>query len=125
MMWFAGLRGAIAFALALNVPATTPGQAVIVTTTLFIVFVTTIICGGLTERMLTSLGLKASQPCWNESSAGKMLLNEGQAKYTGMHKIWRDLDENFLKHWFGGDMRSSREVGYGGCSSSDGLCLRM
>jgi len=121
MMWFAGLRGAIAFALALNVPATTPGQAVIVTTTLCIVFVTTIVCGGMTERMLSTLGLKAAQPSWDDGDAGNTLLNNGvkkhpekcrtwdNAKYSGMHKIWRDLDDNLLKPWFGGDMRSSRQ----------------
>jgi len=58
MLWFAGMRGAIAFALAFNVDERVEGRSVIVTTTSFIVFFTTIICGGLTNRMLTALDLK-------------------------------------------------------------------
>jgi len=57
MIWFAGLRGAIAFALALNIPTSLPGQASIVTTTLFIVFFTTLVLGGLTETVMLRLGL--------------------------------------------------------------------
>lgn len=58
VMWFAGLRGAIAFALALNTPTT--HSATIVTTTLSVVIFTTLICGGFTEPLLSLLGLKQS-----------------------------------------------------------------
>jgi len=61
MLWFAGLRGAIAFALAINVDAGVTHQGVILTTTTFIVFFTTIICGGLTDRILTALDLKVKK----------------------------------------------------------------
>lgn len=61
LLWFAGLRGAIAFALALNVGKDVAGRGVIVTTTTFIVFFTTIFCGGLTELILTTLDLKVKQ----------------------------------------------------------------
>ena len=47
VIWFAGLRGAIAFALAMTL--TTPNKGYIVTTTLCIVIFTTIVCGGSTE----------------------------------------------------------------------------
>lgn len=57
MVWFAGLRGAISFALAVNVPSKLPGQAVIVTSTLSIIFFTTLVMGGLTDVMIRSLGL--------------------------------------------------------------------
>eukprot|EP00494_Astrolonche_serrata_P022433 UN22690 len=56
MLWFAGIRGAIAFALSLNVD--TDHRGYIITATLMIVFFTTIICGGMTETMLTSLELR-------------------------------------------------------------------
>ena len=51
VIWFAGLRGAIAFALAmsLNKATESPNKDYIVTTTLFIVIFTTVVCGGLTE----------------------------------------------------------------------------
>merc|ERR1712176_581710 len=56
VMWFAGLRGAVAFALAMNV--NTANRKTIITTTLAIVFFTTLISGGLTEPLLSRLGLR-------------------------------------------------------------------
>ena len=50
VIWFAGLRGAIAFALSQNMPG--PHKDVYETTTLSIVIFTTVVCGGLTEPML-------------------------------------------------------------------------
>jgi len=61
MLWFAGLRGAIAFALAINVDIGVTSRSVIVTTTTFIVFFTTIFGGGLTDRILTALDLKVKR----------------------------------------------------------------
>eukprot|EP01032_Pedospumella_encystans_P011346 gene11346-13197_t len=56
VMWFAGLRGAICFALAQNLPA--EHKELYVSTTLAIVISTTLICGGLTEPMLTKMGMR-------------------------------------------------------------------
>lgn len=61
MLWFAGSRGAIAFALAINVDTAVTSRGVIITTTTFIVFFTTIFCGGLTDRILTALDLKVKR----------------------------------------------------------------
>jgi sodium/hydrogen exchanger 8 len=61
LLWFSGLRGAIAFALAINVSNDVTSRGVILTTTTFMVFFTTIFCGGLTDRMLTALDLKVRQ----------------------------------------------------------------
>jgi len=56
VIWFAGLRGAIAFALAQNMPG---GHAdLYTTTTLCICIATTIVCGGLTEPVLDKMGMK-------------------------------------------------------------------
>jgi len=55
MIFFSGLRGAIAFALALNI--NTPNSDLIITTTLTVVILTTILCGCTTKHMLDTLGL--------------------------------------------------------------------
>ena len=57
MPLFAGLRGAIAFALAIRNNATY-GQELILTTTLIIVLVTVVVCGGLTTQMLAWLKIR-------------------------------------------------------------------
>eukprot|EP00761_Pharyngomonas_kirbyi_P013824 gb/GECH01013853.1/.p1 GENE.gb/GECH01013853.1/~~gb/GECH01013853.1/.p1 ORF type:complete len:581 (+),score=104.72 gb/GECH01013853.1/:1-1743(+) len=53
IMWFSGLRGAIAFALALMVPGS--NKKVIITTTLIIVLITIIVLGGSTMPILKLL----------------------------------------------------------------------
>ncbi|CAI5972212.1 unnamed protein product [Closterium sp. NIES-64] len=59
MMWLSGLRGAIAFALALNMPQRNPA---IISTTLFVVVLTTVVMGGSTCPLLRALGLSAAHP---------------------------------------------------------------
>lgn len=56
VMWFAGLRGAISFALSLNMPG--EHKDLYVTTTLSLVIFTTIGLGGFTERVLSKMGMK-------------------------------------------------------------------
>lgn len=57
LMVFSGLRGALAFALAIRNTATKPRQ-LILTTTLVVVIVTVILCGGLTSQMARLLKIK-------------------------------------------------------------------
>ena len=57
MMMFSGLRGAIAFALALR-SASSPERYVIMTTTAIIVILTVILCGGTTTAMLSYLKIR-------------------------------------------------------------------
>lgn len=56
VMWFAGLRGAIAFALSQNMPL--EHRELYVSTTLLIVIGTTMTCGALTEPMLSYMGMR-------------------------------------------------------------------
>jgi len=63
MLWFAGLRGAVAYSLSLNID--TKNRSYIVTTTLFLVLFTTLVEGGLTAPLINKLGLK-SQPSASE-----------------------------------------------------------
>jgi hypothetical protein len=55
MMWFSGLRGAIAVALSLNVPSY--NSKIILSNTLIIVFLTVIVFGGMTVPMLNYLNI--------------------------------------------------------------------
>jgi solute carrier family 9 (sodium/hydrogen exchanger), member 8 len=59
VMWFAGLRGAIAFALSQNMPK--EHRNIYVSTTLLIVIFTTVICGGMTEPILTHMGMRTGK----------------------------------------------------------------
>merc|ERR1719378_1956796 len=65
---FSGLRGAIAFALAIR-NATTEAQNVILSTTSLIVIVTVIVCGGMTSPMLGILRIKTGEDASARDSA--------------------------------------------------------
>jgi sodium/hydrogen exchanger 8 len=56
VMWFAGLRGAISFALSQNMPG--EHKDLYISTTLSIVIFTTIVCGGLTEPFMNKMGMR-------------------------------------------------------------------
>eukprot|EP01091_Cochliopodium_minus_P016314 TRINITY_DN6070_c0_g1_i1.p1 TRINITY_DN6070_c0_g1~~TRINITY_DN6070_c0_g1_i1.p1 ORF type:complete len:580 (+),score=137.75 TRINITY_DN6070_c0_g1_i1:55-1794(+) len=56
IVWFAGLRGALAFALSIHVP--TPNGGTILTTTLFIALFTVLFLGGFTTKLLSLLKIK-------------------------------------------------------------------
>lgn len=57
LLFFSGLRGAMAFALAMR-NTSTQARQLILTTTSIIVVVTVIVCGGLTNKMLYWLKIK-------------------------------------------------------------------
>ncbi|EGZ20758.1 hypothetical protein PHYSODRAFT_492998 [Phytophthora sojae] len=95
VLWFAGLRGAIAFALSQNMPG--PNQDLYVTTTLSVCIFTTIICGGMTEPLLTYTQLKRDQP--NPSELGEENDDEEQGLLN------ETIDERYMKPVFGGSVR--------------------
>ena len=124
VLWFAGLRGAIAFALAMNMPG--PNAEVYATATLFICIFTTVVCGGLTDRILTENGMKLPdvpdgnlsddeeemrlgsltfdprpQPS-STSSTFPLAQRTGQRVYSGAKRLWQQLDDDILKVYFGG-----------------------
>jgi sodium/hydrogen exchanger 8 len=121
VIWFAGLRGAIAFALSLNMPTPANGtwnNDIIVTTTLSIVVFTTFVAGGLTEPMLSCMGMREGEVTHGEdqpeTSAAAELADPAakdshtERTYGGMHLFWKRLDENYLKPVFGGEPTSVR-----------------
>nr|XP_014429526.1 sodium/hydrogen exchanger 9 isoform X2 [Pelodiscus sinensis]XP_014429527.1 sodium/hydrogen exchanger 9 isoform X1 [Pelodiscus sinensis] len=103
MMMFSGLRGAIAFALAIRDTDSQPKQMMF-TTTLLIVFFTVWVFGGGTTPMLTWLqirvgidpdeDLKAETASQRAATADK---NTTKAESAWLFRIWYGFDHKYLK----------------------------
>mmetsp|Transcript_1590 Transcript_1590/g.2263 ORF Transcript_1590/g.2263 Transcript_1590/m.2263 type:complete len:614 (+) Transcript_1590:160-2001(+) len=114
VLWFAGLRGAIAFALAQNMPG--PNRETYASGTLVICIFTTVICGGFTEKILTRFGMKQSNSHTTSNDAqdehqeedelfsGDTGLDNKQFRrvYKGVKGLWKQFDDYYLKTYFGG-----------------------
>ncbi|KAM9482575.1 sodium/hydrogen exchanger 7 isoform 2-T2 [Clarias gariepinus] len=109
MMMFAGLRGAMAFALAIRDTATYARQMMF-TTTLLIVFFTVWVFGGGTTPMLSWLHIRVGvdpdqdlQPCGDSFQVlqGDGSQQEGQSKTkqesAWLFRLWYTFDHNYLK----------------------------
>ncbi|KDO19053.1 sodium/hydrogen exchanger 3 [Saprolegnia parasitica CBS 223.65] len=121
VIWFSGLRGAIAFALALNVYTPDESHAgVIKSSTLFTVMFTTLVFGVSTGPLLTYVGLgkrNASSPYLRPEAV--KLLDEvhecggdpiSPTAETGMHGIWNDVDAKYLMPVFGNQRHDSESI---------------
>ena len=97
MIWFSGLRGAICFAMALNMK--TPHSNIIITTTLMIVIITTIVLGILTPEMIKKFHLSNIFPTSTTNF-------KSPKNYSKFHVWWRNFDDNIMKKYFGGSKRS-------------------
>lgn len=109
MMMFAGLRGAMAFALAIRDTATYARQMMF-TTTLLIVFFTVWVFGGGTTPMLSWLHIRVDvdpdqdqQPCGDSFQVlqGDGPQGEGQSKTkqesAWLFRLWYTFDHNYMK----------------------------
>lgn len=115
VLWFAGLRGAIAFALSMSMPG--PNSDSYATATLFICMFTTIVCGGLTERILARFGMKQGIENDDEEDdsfdINDLLVVESPLARRVSESIqssgrtwWQNLDDNYMRELFGGTQRS-------------------
>lgn len=107
VLWFVGLRGAIAFALAENMPG--PNRQAYISQTLCICIFTTVGFGGVTETLLTRFGMKQTGPAPTELAHDRDPYEslfprprEGSRIAVGIHGAWRRLDDSWLKPLFGG-----------------------
>jgi len=89
MLWFSGLRGAIAFTLALDVP--TASKAAIFSTTVIIVLFTVLIFGGLTIPVLNCLRIKMGE---------KVEKDHKEEKEFGKSNRLVQLDRKYMKAFF-------------------------
>ncbi|KAM6921152.1 LOW QUALITY PROTEIN: sodium/hydrogen exchanger 7 [Xenentodon cancila] len=108
MMMFAGLRGAMAFALAIRDTATYARQMMF-TTTLLIVFFTVWVFGGGTTPMLSWLHIRVGVDPDQDMSSGDSFQvlqgdgtqAEGQSKTkqesAWLFRLWYNFDHNYLK----------------------------
>ncbi|XP_048362055.1 sodium/hydrogen exchanger 9 [Sphaerodactylus townsendi] len=103
MMMFSGLRGAIAFALAIRDTESQPKQMMF-TTTLLIVFFTVWVFGGGTTPMLTWLqirvGVDPDEDLKAEiasQTAGNLNKNTTKAESAWLFRIWYGFDHKYLK----------------------------
>ncbi|XP_072230980.1 sodium/hydrogen exchanger 6-like [Leuresthes tenuis] len=100
VMMFAGLRGAMTFALSIRDTATYARQMMF-STTLLIVFFTVWICGGGTMPMLSFMSIPVGVDSDQEHSSSAVL--DGSQRRSTKHesawpfRIWYNFDHNYLK----------------------------
>ncbi|KAL9844925.1 sodium/hydrogen exchanger 9 isoform 5-T5 [Geothlypis trichas] len=103
MMMFSGLRGAIAFALAIRDTDSQPKQMMF-TTALLVVFFTVWVCGGGTTPMLTWLQIRVGVDPDEDlkaraasQSAPNLDKNTTKAESAWLFRIWYGFDHNKLE----------------------------
>lgn len=64
------------------------------TTTLGVVIFTTVVCGGLTEKVLTKLGMKRNETLQTEAEVSK---ENSKENLGGVHMWWKKTDTQILK----------------------------
>jgi NhaP-type Na+/H+ or K+/H+ antiporter len=107
MLWYCGLRGAVAYALAMKAAATlgAPGQAML-SSTLFVVMFTVLGMGGATTRVLQGLRIIHAAPVFMRSGGGDSQPNTpltaraaaGKGRpSTRSYRALRELDFKYLQ----------------------------
>uniref|UniRef100_UPI003AAB3948 sodium/hydrogen exchanger 7 isoform X6 n=1 Tax=Centroberyx gerrardi TaxID=166262 RepID=UPI003AAB3948 len=97
MMMFAGLRGAMAFALAIRDTATYARQMMF-TTTLLIVFFTVWVFGGGTTPMLSWLHIRVGvDPDQDLQPCGDNFQSKTKQESAWLFRLWYTFDHNYLK----------------------------
>uniref|UniRef100_A0A8C7F8V5 Sodium/hydrogen exchanger n=1 Tax=Oncorhynchus kisutch TaxID=8019 RepID=A0A8C7F8V5_ONCKI len=93
MMMFAGLRGAMTFALSIRDTATYARQMMF-TTTLLIVFFTVWVCGGGTTQMLSCQHIRVGVDSDADNTVKRRSTKHESA---WLFRIWYNFDHNYLK----------------------------
>ena len=92
MMMWSGLRGAMAFALAIRDTITSKDQTIF-TTTLLICYLTVWILGSGSSTMLDKLGIKVNV----DPDADLNRQGGGYQKHNAIFSLWHKLDKKFLR----------------------------
>jgi len=96
VIWFSGLRGAIAFALVLLLPAI-PHKNMLVSATLVIVVVTTFLIGGSTKYVLSALNIKMGDIISTEEKIEEKLKRKRPSQRGSFYGKFRAMDSKVLK----------------------------
>uniref|UniRef100_A0A8C7DH13 Sodium/hydrogen exchanger n=1 Tax=Oncorhynchus kisutch TaxID=8019 RepID=A0A8C7DH13_ONCKI len=96
MMMFAGLRGAMTFALSIRDTATYARQMMF-TTTLLIVFFTVWVCGGGTTQMLSCQHIRVGVDSDADNSVKGSERRSTKHESAWLFRIWYNFDHNYLK----------------------------
>ncbi|KAM9850217.1 sodium/hydrogen exchanger 6a [Aulostomus maculatus] len=100
MMMFAGLRGAMTFALSIRDTATYARQMMF-STTLLVVFFTVWFCGGGTTQMLSCqrirVGVDSDQDNSMSITDGSERRSTTKQESAWLFRIWYNFDHNYLK----------------------------
>jgi sodium/hydrogen exchanger 8 len=96
MLWYSGLRGALAFALTLNMP--TAAEKVIQTTTLMMVVFTVLILGGGTVPTLRCLRIKSQSNLVSENDKESNIMSQSEHNFLSRNFI--KIDRKYLKPLF-------------------------
>ncbi|XP_043983854.1 sodium/hydrogen exchanger 6a [Gambusia affinis] len=99
MMMFAGLRGAMTFALSIRDTATYARQMMF-STNLLVVFFTVWVCGGGTTQMLSCLRIRVGVDSDQENSVSFADGSERRStkqESAWLFRIWYNFDHNYLK----------------------------
>eukprot|EP00049_Salpingoeca_infusionum_P026298 m.24870 g.24870 ORF g.24870 m.24870 type:complete len:621 (-) comp8649_c0_seq1:223-2085(-) len=94
MLWWSGLRGAIAFALAMR-NTSTPAHQAILSATLVIVIVTVMFFGGTTSMVINCLNLPAIE---EEPTEYMLAGSTGQRTTKGwLATFWQGMDKRYIQ----------------------------
>ena len=107
MLWFSGLRGAMAFALAMQ-NTMTEARQMFLTTTSLISIITVIFCGGLTDPLLSLLKIPTGVPdqltidpssasCQAGDTRPSTASQAPSGAKSALARGWKRLDAAFLK----------------------------
>jgi hypothetical protein len=117
LIWFSGsIRGAIAFALSLQIrPSLSPNSSLIVSSTLVVVLITTLLFGGLMSIFTKFIGLK--EEVVNPSNLDySQLIKEGEVvshpeeeERGVVQDIWEHFDYKYMQPIFLKEMIPHRE----------------
>eukprot|EP00981_Chlorochromonas_danica_P006713 scaffold1463_cov189-Ochromonas_danica.AAC.8 len=115
VMWFCGLRGAIAFALSQNMPF--EHRELYSSTTLLVVIATTIVCGALTEPMMSAMGMRVEK----QDPRNGLVVNAGSTTTASSVSTSPAITGNQIMSTGSSTSTVSSKNGNSSLSSSDGL----